>query len=130
MMKSCCRRIFDFYTRLPYAASQTMFTRFTALQDVTSSPLLSGVQGLFRNFGATFVPLLRPHLEKLAVDSQVWMYIWSRCEALCWGGENVLSSQLDTRAFCGGRNQGVKLLILNFVVVFSRRAVNGVPLKS
>ena len=71
--------IFDFYTQLSYAASQTMLTRFTALQDITSSPLLSGVQGLFRNFGAIFVPLLRPHLEKLAVDSQVWMYIRSRC---------------------------------------------------
>jgi len=29
---------------------------------------------MFRNFGATFVPFFRPHLEKLAVDSQVSYY--------------------------------------------------------
>jgi len=37
--------------------------------DATSS--LFGAQGMFRNFGATFVPFFRPYLEKLAVDSQV-----------------------------------------------------------
>ena len=90
-----------------------MFTRFAALQDITSSPL-SGVQGLFRNFGATFVPLLRPHLEKLAVDSQVWMYIWSRCV-----GVEKMSYQLSLLQgpSVGEETKVSKLLILNFVVV-------------
>lgn len=86
--------IFDSLTRLPYAALQTMFTRFGTLQEVTSA-LLSGVQGLFRNFGATFVPLLRPHLEKLAVDSQVWMCAWSRCEPYLVVGVEKISYQLS-----------------------------------
>ena len=74
VIRICGGVIFDSYMGLPHVASPTVFARFGTLHNVTSFPLLSGVQGLFRNFGATFVPLLKPHLEKLAVDSQVLMF--------------------------------------------------------